>query len=312
MPLPDTSIIAIGECMVELARSDDGTFGLAFGGDTFNSAIYMARMGANVAYATALGDDPYSAKIVALAESEGIDTGTIQIVPGRMPGLYLIETNAGERTFWYWRDRAPARELLELPSAEHTLKRFAAADWLYFSGVTLSLYSPAALERLEHTIRHARATGTRVAIDSNYRPRGWPDRPQRPRDVFSRFWALADLALPTFDDEQALWADATPQHTADRLADLGVPEICIKNGPEGALLRDDGGTRHVPCPARVDPIDTTAAGDAFNAAYLANRIAGLPPDAAALAGHRLAAIVIAHRGAIAPRSATSNVASGRC
>src|SRR5437016_4378435 len=54
-----TRVVAIGEVMIEMARGSDGRFGMACGGDTFNTAVYLARAGIDVSYATALGDDPY-------------------------------------------------------------------------------------------------------------------------------------------------------------------------------------------------------------------------------------------------------------
>src|SRR5205085_8043951 len=107
-------VVAVGEAIIELTRQD-GRLALDCGGDTFNTAIYLARAGLDVAYATALGDDPYSETIVAMAKSEGIKTDLMLRVPGRLPGLYMIETDAkGERRFRYWRGEAPARELFEL------------------------------------------------------------------------------------------------------------------------------------------------------------------------------------------------------
>lgn len=300
-------IISIGECMVELARGNDGRFGLAYGGDTFNTAVYMARCGANVAYATQLGDDPYSDDIVAMARSEGIATELLLRVPGRNPGLYLIETTAGgERSFHYWRDRSPARELFEGAGAHAVNAAMAEAQLVYFSGITLSLYSEAGLERLAAGLANARAAGVKVAMDGNYRPRGWSGDRSRAQRVMARFWRLADIALPTFEDEAALWGDARPQDTADRLAALGAKDCVVKLGPDGALVGDGIRTRLVPIPDRVAAIDTTAAGDSFNAAYLAARLNGLPAPDAALAGHRLAGIVVQHRGAIAPRNATAS------
>src|SRR5207244_10543509 len=102
--------------MVELARGSDGRYSLAYGGDTFNTAVYLARAGVPVAYATALGDDPYSDGLLAFANAEGVQRDLVVRVPSRMPGLYLIETDAqGERRFYYWRDTSPARDLFELP-----------------------------------------------------------------------------------------------------------------------------------------------------------------------------------------------------
>src|SRR5947209_8296139 len=109
-------VVAIGEVMVELARANDGRYSLAFGGDTFNTAVYLARSGVPVAYATALGDDSYSDGVLAMATAEGVASDLVIRVAGRMPGLYVIETDsAGERRFYYWREMSPARELFELP-----------------------------------------------------------------------------------------------------------------------------------------------------------------------------------------------------
>jgi 2-dehydro-3-deoxygluconokinase len=305
-----TGLVAIGECMVELARGADGRFGLAFGGDSFNTAVYAARLGLPASYATALGDDPYSDGIAAQGAAESVDMSLIPRRAGRMPGLYLIETGAaGERSFFYWRDRSPARELFEdAAAADRVGAAMAKARAVYFSGITLSLYSAAGLDSFEARLRAARMAGARLVFDGNYRPRGWSGDAARARTIMSRFLALCDMALPTFDDEQALWGDADPAATIARLRALGLAEIAVKSGPDGATVSAGGATSHVPVPARVAAIDTTAAGDSFNAAYLAARLGGVSPEAAALAGHRLAGIVIRHRGALAPREATSGLA----
>src|SRR2546421_11034154 len=84
-------VICVGEVMVELARGADNRYGLSFGGDTFNTAVYLARAGIPAAYATAIGDDPYSGALMSLAAAESVNADLIVRVPGRMPGLYLIE-----------------------------------------------------------------------------------------------------------------------------------------------------------------------------------------------------------------------------
>jgi 2-dehydro-3-deoxygluconokinase len=303
-----TSVVSIGECMVELARGDDGRFGLSYGGDTFNTAVYLARAGIEVSYATALGDDPYSAGLMALARRETIGTDLIATVPGRMPGLYLIETARGERTFHYWRDRSPARELFELPQADTIAAALSRAGVVYFSAITLSLYSEGGLARFADALKQANASGALIAMDGNYRPRGWPTA-EHARKIIARFWPLADIALPTFDDEAQLWGDADPQATAARLFALGVKEIAVKLGDAGALAGRAGALTNSAPSAPVEPIDTTGAGDSFNAAYLAARLQGVSIEAAARAGNALAGIVIQHRGAIAPKTATDALLS---
>ncbi len=300
-------VLAIGEVMIELARGADGRYTLGFGGDTFNTAVYMARAGLDVAYATRLGDDPYSAGVRALAVGEGVATDFMTQVPNRNSGLYLIETSpAGERSFHYWRERAPARELFDADGDAAALQSaLRRASLVVFSGITLSLYAPPALDTFAGLLADAKSHGARIAMDGNFRPRGWSHDRVRARAVMQRFWRLADIALPTFDDEQALWGDADASATLARLRTLGIAEIVVKRGADGALVATDAGAQEVPCPARVVPLDTTAAGDSFNAAYLSARLAGAEPGAAAIAGHRLAALVIQHPGAIVPRAATA-------
>lgn len=298
-------VVAVGECMVELARGRDGTYALGYGGDTFNTAVYLARAGIDVAYATQLGDDPYSDGIVDLARGEGISTDLIARRTGRNAGLYLIETNpAGERSFHYWRDRAPARDLFDDPPAS-LLAAIEAARIVFLSGITLSLYSAKALDRLEAALTSARRAGSRLAMDGNFRPRGWNGDTARARATFERFWRIADIGLPSLEDEALLWGAQSADLIADRLSALGVPEIVVKCGTAPALCRSGTDTSLVPLPAAVAAIDTTAAGDSFNAAYLAGRLRGADQRQAALLGHRLAGVVVAHRGAVVPRSATA-------
>jgi 2-dehydro-3-deoxygluconokinase len=299
-------VVAVGEVMIEMARGGDGRFTMGCGGDTFNTAVYLARAGITVAYATALGDDPYSDAIEAMAAAEGVKTDLVLRVPGRKPGLYTIETDAkGERRFHYWRSEAPARDLFELPDWNRIAESLLAARLIYFSGVTLSLYSNSGLGRLLAVIELARQQGAKVAFDGNFRPHGWKGDLARTRTVYVEALKRVDVALPTYDDEAVLWGDPSPEATVERLQAFGIGEIVVKNGPNSALVSAGGKQEHIPVPEVVVPIDTTAAGDSFNAGYMAARLSGESPGAAAAAAHKLAGEKIRHRGAIIPRTAAA-------
>jgi 2-dehydro-3-deoxygluconokinase len=304
--MAEKNVVCIGEVMIELSRGADGRYGLSYGGDTFNTAVYLARAGIPVGYATALGDDPYSQGVCSLAVAEGVENAAMLQVAGRMPGLYLIETDPqGERRFYYWRDSSPARELFELPKWETVAESLLAARMIYFSGVTLSLYSNLGLGRFLAVVELARKNGVKVAFDGNFRPRGWKGDLARTRAVFVEALKRIDIALPTFDDEALLWGDSSPEATVERLQAFGIDEIVVKNGPNSALVALASTREMVPVPEVVVPIDTTAAGDSFNAGYLAARLGGEVPINAAVSAHRLAGEVIRHRGAIMPRNAAA-------
>ena len=228
-------VICVGEVMVELARGADGRYGLSFGGDTFNTAVYLARAGIPAAYASAMGDDPYSGALLSLASAESVELELIVRVPGRMPGLYVIETDEkGERKFFYWRETSPARDLFELPDWARIAEALLSARLVYFSGVTLSLYSNTGLGRFLAALELARKQGVTVAFDGNFRPRGWKGDVARTRTVFTEALKRVDIALPTFDDEAALWGDANPEATVARLQAFGIGEIVVKNGSSTA------------------------------------------------------------------------------
>lgn len=296
-------IATLGECMIELARDRDGRLVQGYGGDTLNTAVYLARLGAKIDYVTALGDDPYSEGMIQAWQIEGVGTDLVIRVPGRLPGLYMIETDTrGERRFFYWRESAPARQLFELSQSSQLLDALADYDVLYLSGITLSLYSETGREVLIGLLAKARDRGCRVAFDSNYRPRSWPDK-DAARRIFTQMLERVDIALQTFEDEQALFGDMDPSAAMKRLHGLGITEVVIKLGAQGCMVSSPEGEATVPTSVVDNPVDTTAAGDSFNAAYLAARLCNVPPAEAARNGSRLAGEVICHRGAIIPRQA---------
>ena len=295
-------VASIGECMVEFSQHRDGLFARGCGGDTLNTALYLSRLGIATYYVTALGDDGLSEAMLASWRDEGIATDEVMRVSGRLPGLYMIERDArGERSFLYWRDRAPAREFFDRAD-DAALERLARFDWLYFSGISLSLYGDSGRMRLRELLAAARRNGGKIAFDGNYRPRGWHDLATA-RRAFADILPLVDLALPTLEDEQALFADADAQSCIARLRDAGIGEIVVKRGGLGCLIFAESDYAEVPPPKVVQPVDTTAAGDSFNAAYIAARLRGAPAVAAARAGHLLAGAVIMSPGAVIPREA---------
>ncbi len=298
--------VCVGEVLIELARSADGGYALSSGGDAFNTAIYLARAGINVAFASALGDDPYSDSMLALAAAEGVAADLILRVPGRLPGLCLVEKGpSGGRVPRYWRNGAPACELFELPDWMRIAEGLTSARLIYFTGITLSIYSNNGLGRFFAVLEVARQQGAKVAFDGNFRPRGWKGDLGRARAVFIEALKRTDIALPTFDDEAVLWGDPSPESTVARLQAFGIGEIVVKNGPNSALVAAAGTQEFVPVPEIVVPVDATAAGDGFNAGYLAARFSGTDPAAAASAAHRLAGNVIRHPGALMPRAAVA-------
>lgn len=289
-------IAAIGEAMIELSLSGDSA-AVGVAGDTLNTAIYLKRSAPDlvVDYITRLGTDAFSDRIAKVISDEGIGTDHIRRDPNGTPGLYAITTdNAGERSFTYWRDSAAAR-MTFATDAGPDFSALAGYDVVYLSGISLAILHADVRDALLAYLEGFRASGGLVCYDSNYRPRLWSDV-ETARRVNDAMWAMADIALPSIDDEQALTGQSGDE-IAQRFVALGRTGA-LKRGPQGPMCLKTGATYAFPQAEKV--VDTTAAGDSFNGGYLAASLTGAAQDMALRAGHDLAARVIGHRGAILP------------
>ncbi|MEE4715304.1 sugar kinase [Pseudomonas alliivorans] len=297
-------VALIGECMIELQQHADGSLHQSFGGDTLNTAVYLARLlgSGQVDYVTALGDDSFSDAMCKVWSEEGIGLGKVQRLPGRLPGLYCIQTDAsGERRFLYWRNEAAVRDCFMTPAAEPILAALTSYDVLYFSGITLAVLGAEGRSRLLAMLAKARSRGAKVAFDNNYRPRLWASV-EHAREAYLACLPYVDLALLTEDDEQALYGYTDTEQLLTAYRQRGIDEIVIKRGAQSCIVETDGKRFEIPTQKVERVVDTTAAGDSFSAAYLAARLKGEHPQQAAEAGHRLAGIVIQHPGALVPKS----------
>lgn len=292
-------IFCLGEGMVEERIAADGTASRHYGGDTLNTAIHLARLGCDVAYVTAVGSDDASDALVAAWAAEGLDTSLVMRHPDRTVGRYRIALDeAGERSFSYDRSESAVRELFALADAEWRA-RVVEAGSLLFSLISLAVLPIAGRAALIELARDTRARGGLVVFDGNYRPALWESRDA------ARAWRdmaieTSDIGLPTLDDEMALGAARDADQVAGEWSALGCSEVLVKAGVDGCRLLD--GTV-LPPPAKLSPVDTSGAGDAFNAGYLAARLQGAEPREAALAGHRVAGWTIMRSGGIPPRDA---------
>ena len=294
-----TRILSIGEAMVELSgagQPDLWRAGIA--GDTLNTAWYLRRLlGADwqVGYLTRVGTGPFSDRAVGFMAAEGLDVTHIARDPAREIGLYAITLADGERSFSYWRDGSAARRLADDPAVlARALEGCALA---YLSGITLAILPPEGRGHLMDALAAARARGTQVVFDPNLRPRLWADADTM-RRVVQEAAGQADLVLPSFDDEAAHFGDADARATLDRYLALGAGHVVVKNG--GGPIAWDGshGAGGIDELRPEAAVDTTAAGDSFNAGYLASWLARPDCGAAVRAGHALSRQVIRHPGAL--------------
>ncbi|ENM5734706.1 sugar kinase [Vibrio mimicus] len=313
-------IAIVGECMIELNGKPFGSMHQTFGGDTLNAAVYLRRgCEANtnpdeikVSYVTALGTDPISSGMLSRWEEEGVATELVLRDPTRTPGLYLIQLDdQGERTFLYWRNQSAARYLLQHPDFSRIKQALNQVDMVFLSGITLAILPDEDRIALLNLLVELKAKGVEIAFDSNFRPALWPqDDNHTVKEIYQVMYQLTDVALVTFDDEQLIWADNTPEQTIQRLTALGVQKCIVKLGAEGCLIQDSSASTFAPqaVPTQLveQVVDTTSAGDSFNGGFLSAYLAGADLATACQRGNTLAGTVIQHRGAIIPKEFTQS------
>lgn len=289
------TLLCIGECMVEMAPLGDSTYRMGFAGDTFNTAWYARKLFPedwSVDYFTAVGDDSSTGEMLEFMEASNIGTDNITRLKGETVGLYMIQLKDGERSFSYWRNNSAARQLAA--NVERLTAITASAGIIYFSGITLAILSSEHRANLFLALKTARAAGAKIAFDPNLRPRLWTNNATMCATI-TEAAALSDIVLPSFEDEAIYFGDSTPTVTAARYA---APTVIVKNG-ENEVLIVEGGITQTYTPVSVENvIDSTAAGDSFNAGFFSALVAGGSAMDGVVKGARTSAKVITQRGAL--------------
>jgi 2-dehydro-3-deoxygluconokinase len=252
-----------------------------------------------------LGIDPLSQQLKQAWETMGLNLSAIQLIEGKLPGMYLIETDdQGERSFHFWRESSAARAYFQ--AIEETALEKAANnyDCIYFSGISLAILDAVSRKRLFSMLSRARTAGCRVVFDNNFRPKLWPNL-QEAQQVYLEAFAVCHTAMITLDDHQAVFGQASLEDALTHAQSLNMAEVVIKRGADSTLVRDDPGApwQSIATEKVARVVDTTAAGDSFAAGYLSRRLLGVSASLAAEFGNKVAARVIQHRGALIPTDA---------
>ena len=309
-------IASIGECMVELSTHHTATYQRGYAGDTFNAAVYCKRAlralhntTISLDYVTALGtDDAFSHGIQALCHTEQLGTHLIRHIPNRLPGLYIIETEpSGERHFHFYRSETPARDMFSGEAGLTLCEQLLQKDVWYFSGILLAILKPDSRIRFLDYLKRAHHKGIRLYFDLNYRARLWSM--EEARTVVTPILPYLTGIFPSFEEEQALFGDATPHDTVTRYQAHGICDILVKDGANGYWLGEKE-AQHVAVTPAEQVVDTTAAGDSFNGTYLAYRLAGHTASVSADKAAQVARQVVQHRGAIIPQDSVMPAKAG--
>lgn len=288
-------VVVIGDVVVDIvikpsgpvrvASDTDSCIHLGLGGAGANTAIHLARLGVPTRFIGAIGDDALG-RVVQAALSEPNLTAAVEERPGVPTGAIAIFVDErGQRTMF------PQRG-----ANKHVGAQLIARQWperlsaLFVSGY--ALFEETTRQAAQLAMARARAAGVPIALD----PASYANILDVGVERFLEWCRPAAILLPNRDEAAVLSGGAgTPEEALERLSRL-FPTVVVKLDRDGAVAKAGGDMVHVP-PQDVPVVDTTGAGDAFNAGFLAAYLTGASLPAAVAAGNARAAHVVQRIGA---------------
>ncbi|MEU1276117.1 sugar kinase [Streptomyces sp. NPDC005799] len=279
MNSPDTQpyLVTVGETLAALSASRPGPLALGadlrldVAGAESNVAVGVCRLGGSATWISRVGDDALGDLVLRELRAEGVTTVTSRDPAPTALLLKERRTSTRSRTRYYRTHTAGARlSADDIP--EHVVAR---ATVLHISGITPALGDgPAAA--VTRAVDIAADAGVTVSLDVNFRSLLWSE--DEARRTLLPLLRRSDLVFAGAHEAELVVSGADgPEELAKGICDLGPDGAVIKMGADGAYALLDGGAYRQPA-VPVSVHDSVGAGDAFAAGYLAELLAGEPPE----------------------------------
>jgi ribokinase len=256
------------------------------GGSAVNTAIALASLGVDVGFIGRVGQDALAAQALADLTDAGVDARLVQFDPTISTGvIFIAVTPDGERTMFGARGANSYMEPHLLDEAY-----FSGVRWFHFSGYTL-LAEPQRLAALR-ALELARKAGAQISLDVGLDPA------LRAQHEIQRLMPRIDVVFPNETELFLLTGGADSGQGSLHLLERGVGAVVAKYGANGSQVTLPGLQARLPA-FSISPVDTTGAGDCFDAGFILGRLAGLDWDAAAILGNALGALSTQRHGGAA-------------
>lgn len=294
---------SFGELLIDFVAQETGVdvgdasgFIKAPGGAPANVAVALARLGENSAFLGQVGDDPFGRHLASVLQAQGVNVTGLRFSDEARTALAFVSLRAdGDRSFMFYRH--PSADMLMRPE-DIDLEIVRTARVFHYGSITL-IGEPSRSATLT-AVEAARAAGAFISYDPNLRLALWPSAEA------ARTGMLAGLELAHFvkiSDEELEFL--TGGNSVEPLWRYDLQMIAITHGAHGSTLHTRTERFHHPG-YRVEAVDTTGAGDAFVAGFLAaleqqrRANAGSIADPAAILAYANAvgAITTTRKGAI--------------
>jgi fructokinase len=290
-------LFALGEALVDLISSEAvssleeaSQFERFLGGQPTNLALNMAKMGLRSGLAACVGEDGFGRFIQDQIKTDRVSIDCLQITEEAPTSVAII--TRGIRTADFLIARGADFTLKSTPAIE-----IAAANSRIVHTSAFGLSRDPARTTILKALKIAKQSGALVSLDPNYHPKIWPDDLAFTEILKSAYQYVA-ISKPSLDDSVRIFGPGhEPTAYARRFLDWGCEIVVLTMGAKGLLLALSSGEQYQIEANAIPVADSTGAGDAFWAGFLAAILDGAPPVDAARMGQVLAEVKL---GAVGP------------
>ncbi|MEI4771800.1 carbohydrate kinase [Psychrobacillus sp. FJAT-51614] len=257
-------VLIYGDAFVDYIANDSSNteFTKFLGGATVNVAAGISRLGATASFITVTGEDETSEFVRNELAAEGVDLTYAKVIPEkRVSGVYVHLTSNNDRIFYKYVDETPNVQV-----EYFTLDKPAFQNASLFHFCSGTLFHPVALNTTKEIVGSLKELGTFLSFDANIRPLRWESE-EICRATIISFFKDVNLLKLTEDELFFITSTETLEVGIEKLQYYSIPTVLITMGEEGAYIVMNEEIVHIPV-VKVDPVDTTGAGDAFMAGIL--------------------------------------------
>ena len=291
------NVCSIGEAMIEISNIKNSLYNQSFAGDTLNFCNYLDKKKLNAFFLSAIGKSEINQSLLDFVKSKNISTKYIKQINQFEVGLYLIKNkDNGEKQFFYWRDESAAKQYFNNIDFLNLYKELKNFDYIYFSGITLSIIHISKLNNFIKLFKQLKSKKIKIVFDFNIRPSRWN---KKNLNIFlDSVLKFVDICFLSGEDMN-YWKNKNNIKSYEQIVRKYKLKHSIfrKNAKFTYVFLNK--TRYVFKNKLLKTVvDTSGAGDGFNAAYLSNFIVNNDPVLALKAGSSLGSKIVMKKGAI--------------
>ena len=289
-------LIGIGECLIELFEEAPHIYKQSVAGDVFNTLFYASRVGLKTGFISNFGSDELTKNILEVMDREGIDRSCTSRSEKKTNGMYLISINeSGDPYYSFWRSDSAARETLQTIDVKKLEEYISSSKYFHFSAIAFAILHEreiliSLLKKLHGKVR--------ITFDTNFRKGLWDDISILKNFIESAS-SFVDVLFVSKTDDEDIFGVRTAEEAMKYYQELRYKLIIYKQGADDVLVCDGNIIIRVPTIKNIKVVDATAAGDAFNAGFIAAQIHGENIESSVHAGNSCAAFAIGRRGGLA-------------